>query len=156
MVAPFKKGIDCLFVDIAGAMEITGLSRTSTRALLGHADQTVTAPSGHRKDMYLRCRVEEVKRQYECAKCKRKAEEGKQACYYCHNRFPVSEMTGSKICLSCQAKKMLKNFSCHGDCCLHDIDCDRVRMLTRALAELQLEMEDKGKPKTTDNDSPLP
>lgn len=156
MVAPSKKGIDCLFVDIAGAMEITGLSRTSTRALLGHADQTVTAPSGHRKDMYLRCRVEEVKRQYECAKCKRKAEEGKQACYYCHNRFPVSEMTGSKICLSCQAKKTLKNFACHGDCCLHDIDCDRVRMLTRALAELQLELEDKGNPKTTDNDSPLP
>jgi hypothetical protein len=156
MVAPFRKGIDCLFVDIAGAMEITGLSRTSTRALLGHADQTVMAPSGHRKDMYLRCRVEEVKRQYECAKCKRKAEEGKQACYYCHNRFPMSEMTGSKICLSCQAKKTLKNFACHGDCCLHDIDCDRVRMLTRALAELQLEMEDKGKPKTTDNDSPLP
>lgn len=156
MVAPFRKGIDCLFVDIAGAMEITGLSRTSTRALLGHADQAVTAPSGHRKDMYLRCRVEEVKRQYECAKCKRKAEEGKQACYYCHNRFPVSEMTGSKICLSCQAKKTLKNFACHGDCCLHDIDCDRVRMLTRALAELQLELEDKGNPKTTDNDSPLP
>lgn len=156
MVAPFRKGIDCLFVDIAEAMEITGLSRTSTRALLGHADQTVTAPSGHRKDMYLRCRVEEAKRQYECAKCKRKAEEGKQACYYCHNRFPVSEMTGSKICLSCQAKKTLKNFACHGDCCLHDIDCDRVRMLTRALAELQLELDDKGKPKTTDNDSPLP
>jgi hypothetical protein len=27
---------------------------------------------------------------------------------------------------------------------------------TRALAELQLELEDKGNPKTTDNDSPLP
>ena len=151
-----KKGIDCLLVDIFGAMEITGLRRTKTRALLGEADQIVTSPAGHRKEMFLKCRVEEVKRQYECAKCQKRAELGKHACYYCHNRYTPSELTGSRICLACQAKKTLKNFACHGDCCLHDIDCDRVRMLTRALAELQLEMEDKGKPKTTDNDSPLP
>lgn len=156
MDSPFKKGIDCLFVDIFGAMAITGLRRTKTRALLGDADQIVTSPAGHRKEMFLKCRVEEVKRQYECAKCQKRAELGKHACYYCHNRYTPSELTGSRICLACQAKKTLKNFACHGDCCLHDIDCDRVRMLTRALAELQLEMEDKGKPKTTDNDSPLP
>lgn len=156
MVAHFKKGIDCLFVDIRGAMEITGLSRTTTRALLGSADQTVLSPSGRRKDMYLKCRVEETKRQYECAKCKRKALEGTRACYYCHNRYTPAELTGSKICLSCQAKKTLKNFACHGDCCLYDIDCDRIKMLTRALAELQLELEASGKPNSTVNNSPSP
>ena len=156
MVLPFRKGIDCLFVDLAGAMEIMGLGRTQTRSLLGEADQTVISPAGHRKQMFLKCRVEDVKKTYECAKCKRKAEEGKHACYYCHNRYTPSELTGSRICLSCQAKKTLKNFACHGDCCLHDIDCDRVRMLTRALAEIQLELDAKGKPNTTDNDSPLP
>ena len=125
------------FVDIIEAAEILGLHRTQAIAVLGKHDLVAISPNNRAKHLYLRCRVEELRRQRECEQCKKENQKGKRSCYHCRNRFSACELT-SGICAECQARKLVKNFACHGDCCKFPFDCERVNILSMIVAEYQL------------------
>jgi hypothetical protein len=125
------------FIDIAEASAILGLHRTQAIAVLGKHDVTVITDKSRTKHLYLRCRVEELRRQRECEKCRKESVKGKRSCYHCHNRYSACELT-SGLCSECQARKLVKNFAHHGDCCRFPYDCERVNILSMIVAEYQL------------------
>lgn len=125
------------FVDISGAAEMLGLHRTQAICVLGKSDETIITPKGRIKNLYRICRVRETIRQRECEKCERESIKGTRACYHCRNRVSACDLT-SGICATCQARKLVKNFACHGDCCKFPYDCERVNILSRVIAEFQL------------------
>ena len=127
-----------LYVDVQTASEILGIKRTQTLAELGEPDDKFVTPSGRTKYLYLRCKVQQIKRLRECEKCLRQNKKHKRSCYHCRNYFAPQELT-SGICADCQAKKLVKNFTHHGDCCKNPFDCERLKTLSRVLAEFQLQ-----------------
>ena len=125
------------FIDIYDAASILNLHRTQASSALGKPDKIVNSENNRKKYLYRRCRVEEIKRQRDCEKCIKDGTKGKKSCYHCRNRVSRCELT-SGICAECQARKFIKNFTCHGDCCSFPVDCERISILSRIIAEYQL------------------
>lgn len=135
-------------ISIHEAAEILGLHRTQAVAELGKPDKIVHSKNNKEKYLYFRCRAEEIRRQRECKKCQQQNAKGSRSCYHCRNRFSPCQLTNG-ICTECQARKLVKNFACHGDVCKFPFDCERVNILSMIVAEYQLEEYYRQNPDST-------
>lgn len=119
------------YVTTEEAAEIFGLKRSQARAILGEPDSSWLCATGQVQYIYLRSRVLDIKSRREEQLRKRRMELGQRSCYYCRKRFVKSDLCDG-LCAECQAKKLVKNFACHGDCFRHELDIQRVRLLMNA------------------------
>lgn len=123
------------FVTTEEASEILGLHRTQTRALLGEPDSVWESASGRIQYIFERKRVLSIKSKREERKIKRQIEHGLRSCYFCRGKYQKEDLLGG-LCPKCQARKLIKNFVCRGDCCKNNCDTERLLMLSEAISQL--------------------
>ena len=122
------------FYSVRNAAELIGLKSISyTRRRLGAPDAVEKQKSGVRF-LYTLRHIEKLKFTLKRERKERESERGKIACYHCRRRCDKCALK-SGICPDCQAKKLVKNFACHGDCTKCAPDCHLLRVLDRALHE---------------------
>lgn len=126
------------FVTIEEASEILGLHRSQARALLGEPDKVWESAAGRIQYIFKRDRVFAVKQKREARKEKMQIEHGLRACYFCREKYHKEELLGG-LCPACQARKLVKNFICRGDCCRNCCDTKRLELLTAAISQMDKE-----------------
>lgn len=126
------------YVTIEEASEMLGLHRSQTRALLGEPDRIWESAAGRVQYIFNKAHVLSVKTKREAIKCKKQAERGLRICYFCREKFHREELYGG-LCPMCQAKKLVKNFICHGDCFKNCCDTERLKMLTTTISQIEKE-----------------
>ena len=126
------------FVTTEEAAEILGLQRSQARALLGEPDRVWESAAGRIQYIFDRQRVMSIKDKREQRKIKRQTEQGLRSCYFCRENFHKEELFGG-LCPSCQARKLIKNFACHGDCCRNCCDNSRLQLLSDAIKQISTE-----------------
>lgn len=125
-------------VTVEEAAEILGLHRSQARAILGEPYTVWQTAAGRMQYVYERKAVESIKHRREEIFRKRKDEKGMRSCYYCHCKFQKQQLCDG-LCACCQARKIARNFACHGDCMKHKIDLSRLHTLADAILRLEIE-----------------
>ena len=128
------------FVTIEEASEILGLHRSQTRALLGEPDRIWESAAGRIQYIYNREHVFSIKTKRETRKTQRQSERGLRICYFCREKFHKEDLFGG-LCPACQAKKLVKNFICHGDCCRNCCDKKRLELLSATILQIGKEKD---------------
>lgn len=128
--------VDLITVDEAAV--ILGLKRSQARAILGEPHTVWRSAAGRSQYVYLKTEVELIKRKRESIIQKRIAQRGFRSCYYCHQKFEKNQLCDG-LCADCQAKKIVRNFACYGDCFRHELDVQRLRILSNAINRLETE-----------------
>ena len=123
------------FVTTEEAAEILGLHRSQARALLGEPDRVWESAAGRIQYIFDRQRVLSIKSKREERRIKRQIEQGLRSCYFCREKFHKEELFGG-LCPKCQARKLIKNFACHGDCCKNCCDTKRLELLASAIEQI--------------------
>lgn len=125
-------------VTIEEAAEILGLKRSQTRAVLGEPYTVWQTAAGRIQYVYQRDQVEYIKSRRDEIIEKRIKQRGYRSCYYCKLKFSRKELCDG-LCADCQARKIVRNFACHGDCFRHELDAQRLRILSSAINRLKSE-----------------
>ena len=123
------------FVTTEEAAEILGLHRSQARALLGEPDRVWESAAGRIQYIFDRQRVLSIKSKREERKIKRQTEQGLRACYFCREKYHKEDLLGG-LCPKCQARKLIKNFACRGDCCKNCCDTKRLQLLASAIEQI--------------------
>jgi hypothetical protein len=123
-------------VTVEEAAEILGLHRSHARAILGEPYTVWQTAAGRMQYVYERKEVEHIKCKRDEIFQKRKAEKGMRSCYYCHCKFQKQQLCDG-LCPCCQARKLARNFACHGDCFRHELDVQRLRILKNEIIQLE-------------------
>lgn len=110
-----------------------------TRDFLGKPDKIEHSNLGTRY-LYLRSHVCEKRKELECRRCEKKKRKGKISCYHCRKACEKCELR-SGLCSDCQAKKLVLNFSCHGDCTRCKPDCKMIQALENALKAMKAKVQ---------------
>lgn len=123
------------FVTTEEAAEILGLQRSQARALLGEPDRVWESAAGRIQYIFDRQRVLSIKSKREERKMKRQAEQNLRSCYFCREKYQKEDLFGG-LCPKCQARKLIKNFACRGDCCKNCCDTKRLQLLSNAIEQI--------------------
>ena len=123
------------FVTTEEAAEILGLHRSQARALLGEPDRVWESAAGRIQYIFERQRVLSIKNKREERKIKRQIEQGLRSCYFCREKYHKEDLFGG-LCLKCQARKLIKNFACRGDCCKNYCDTKRLQLLANVMNQI--------------------
>lgn len=126
---------DTDYVTVEEACEILQLHRSQTRVLLGAPDRVWQSAVGQIQYVFDVERVYQIKRAREERRKLKEAELNQKECYFCHCKCKKEEMRGG-ICFDCQARKIVRNFACNGDCGKNCFNIARLKMLAKAIAEL--------------------
>lgn len=105
------------------------------RKRLGEPDAVEKRKTGFRF-LYSMNHIENLRGVLEQERKDRCSLKGKVACYQCHMRCDKCNLK-SGICANCQAKKMVLNFSCHGDCIKCKPDCEMLKLLKKAVLDME-------------------
>ena len=124
----------CVTVDEAAA--ILGLKRSQTRAILGEPYNSWLTASGRTQYVYLKEVVERVRQKRAERIAEKQCHKGYRSCYYCRKKFAKKELCDG-LCQDCQARKIARNFACHGDCFRHELDMQRLLILKNAVSQLE-------------------
>lgn len=127
-------------ITIEEAAEFLGLKRSQARAILGEPDTVWQTAAGRIQYVYDKRRVEDIKTRRDKILATRIAQRGMRSCYYCHLKFNRHELCDG-LCVKCHARKIVRNFACHGDCFRHELDVQRLRILSDAINRLESENE---------------
>lgn len=125
-------------VTVEEAAEILGLHRSQARAILGEPYTVWQTAAGRMQYVYEKKQVELIKQSRDEKKQKRAAEHGLRSCYYCHLKFAKQQLCDG-LCVRCYAKKIARNFACHGDCFRFAPDIQRLHELADAVNQLEIE-----------------
>ena len=123
-------------VTIEEAAAILGLKRSQARAVLGEPYNSWFTAAGRTQYVYLRSLVENIKTRRENIIKKRIEQRGYRSCYHCHEKFTKSQLCDG-LCNGCYARKVVKNYACHGDCYRHELDVQRLEMLKQAIKDIE-------------------
>lgn len=123
-------------VTVEEAAEILGLHRSHARAILGEPYTVWQTAAGRMQYVYERKEVEHIKCKRDEIFQKRKAEKGMRSCYYCHCKFQKQQLCDG-LCPCCHARKIARNFACHGDCFRYELDVQRLRILKNEIIQLE-------------------
>ena len=110
-----------------------------TRDYLGAPDKIERSEVGIRY-LYSKSHVCEKKKELECNRCIKAQRKGKVSCYHCRKACEKCELR-SGLCSDCQAKKLVLNFSCHGDCTRCKPDCKMIQALENALKAMKAKVQ---------------
>lgn len=127
-------------VTVEEAAEILGLHRSQARAILGEPYTVWQTAAGRMQYVYEKKEVERIKHRRDEIFQKRKQEKGLKSCYYCHCKFTRQQLCDG-LCVCCQARKIARNFACHGDCMKYKFDINRLHTLAEAIVRLETENE---------------
>lgn len=122
-------------VTIEEAADILGLKRSQARAILGEPYSVWQTAAGRTQYVYEKSRVEYIKARREEIIRKRIELRGMRSCYHCRQKFERKDLCDG-LCANCQARKIVRNFACHGDYYRHELDVQRLRILSEAAATL--------------------
>ena len=122
-------------VTIEEAAEILGLKRSQARAVLGEPYTAWQTAAGRIQYVYQRNQVEYIKARREEIIRKRIKQRGMRSCYHCRQKFERKDLCDG-LCANCQARKIVRNFACHGDYYRHELDVQRLRILSETAATL--------------------
>lgn len=121
---------------VRSAARILGFkSQDYIRKRLGNPDAIEKRKTGERF-LYTMGHIQNLKHVLEDEKKQRCLMKGKVACYLCHERCEKCNLK-SGICANCQAKKLVLNFSCRGDCTKCSPDCRMLDLLKKAVSDME-------------------
>lgn len=121
---------------VRNAAEILGLKSLGyTRKRLGKPDAVEKRKTGERF-LYTMPHIQNLKGILAQERKDRGAVKGKISCYHCRRRCDRCQLR-SGICPVCQAKKLILNFSCHGDCTKCRPDCEMLRLLDQTIHDFE-------------------
>ena len=124
--------VEADYVTVEEAAEMLGLHRSQARTILGEPDHSWRSAAGRIQYIFKLSRVLEIKT-YREEKLKKKLEQhGFRACGCCHTKFSKKDLCDG-LCCSCQARKVVRNFACHGDYFSNAVDNNRLRALVAAI-----------------------
>lgn len=132
------KSCEKQYCTIEEAAEILGLRRSQSRAVLGQPDKMHLSSFGQIQYLYSRARVAEVKEHRRLQKMKFESQKNGKRCYYCHEKFPKSQMCDG-LCPACHAWKIVRNFACRGDVVRFAFDPKRLIYIENAIKRCQSE-----------------
>lgn len=124
--------VEADYVTVEEAAEMLGLHRSQARTVLGEPDLSWRSAAGRIQYIFKLSRVLEIKT-YREEKLKKKLEQhGFRSCGCCHSKFSKKDLCDG-LCGSCQARKIVRNFACHGDYFYNTVDVSRLKLLEEAI-----------------------